>query len=439
MKRITPRRAVALAAITAAATGALAAPAVAIQQPSTATTKAGPSTCFWAGPVTRLQNNFAYPDSGAAYWAARYTPPAGAQLTLKGSFPHARYLSLNAYRADASPSDVLTDTKIRPDAGATNPFGAGARRDAAKRGYTVRLLPQQPPADPAAREANTIYTGDAGSIQTLVMRIYVPDKGKDITGGVGLPAVSMRLADGSVLTGQALCDAVKSAGLPPVTTLNAATYSSLRNQPGKPVGFPALPTPRWDASYNQPYNLGCSYQGTCGGTPERRIGQYANLDNAYVSAYVSRQLGKVLVLRGKLPTTPKTWNGDARMGTGQLRYWSICQNESLATTVTPDCLFDEQLKVDRKGFFTIVTSRPEDRPANATVKCGVNYLPWPRRGDGAGHLDDGRLLLRNMLPEAGFAQAIQNTKAPGDEAKVMGAFFPKSTYTSKATFEKRGC
>ena len=67
------------------------------------------------------------------------------------------------------------------------------------------------------------------------------------------------------------------------------------------------------------------------------------------------------------------------------------------------------------------------------------YLPWPAAGDGAGHPKDGLLIVRNMLPASSFGQAIQRTATPGDEARVMGPYLPRGTYTTKAAFEKRGC
>jgi hypothetical protein len=163
------------------------------------------------------------------------------------------------------------------------------------------------------------------------------------------------------------------------------------------------------------------------------------MDNAYLTAFVNRGFGPVLVLRGKLPTTPRTHNGEPFMGTGQLRYWSICQNESLATTKATACLYDEQIPVDRYGHYTIVTSIPADRPDNATTRCGVGYLPWPADGDGAGHLDDGFLIVRNMLPSPWFHQAVQDTVTPGDEAAVMGPYLPTGRYMTTAQFEARGC
>ena len=66
------------------------------------------------------------------------------------------------------------------------------------------------------------------------------------------------------------------------------------------------------------------------------------------------------------------------------------------------CLYDSQVPTNKKGKYTIVTSLPGDRPSNAKTKCGVGYIPWPENGDGAGHLDDSVLIMRNMLPASNF-------------------------------------
>ena len=67
------------------------------------------------------------------------------------------------------------------------------------------------------------------------------------------------------------------------------------------------------------------------------------------------------------------------------------------------------------------------------------FIPWPARGDGAGHLNDGTLIVRNMLPAASFHHAIQDTTVPGDEQSVLGPYYPVGRYTTKSVFQKRGC
>lgn len=60
-------------------------------------------------------------------------------------------------------------------------------------------------------------------------------------------------------------------------------------------------------------------------------------------------------------------------------------------------------------------------------------------GDGAGHLDDSLLIMRNMLPANDFGHAAHDTRTPGDEKAVMGQYLPDGQYTSKLAFEGSGC
>jgi hypothetical protein len=434
-------------ACAAAATGsAIAAPERAVQASEQG--QIPQTDCFWTGQIaSKFSNdpaqNYAFPDSGAVYWTAKVTMPQGARLVFKGKYAHARYQSLNSYDGTTNaPTDALNDVSTKPDRGSTNPFKPGARRDGTKRNYTAAMLNQ---TVPATKAPNTLYAGVEGQAeQQVIYRIYEPDsfKKKELTGGVGLPAAELHLADGSVKKGQAACDALQARSGPlAITTLPQSLYQSLREPDGKPATFPAKPTPVFRTFYSTANVLSCWYQGDCAGTPPRIGGQYSNVDNQYVGAFVNRGFGRgpVLVLKGRLPTTPDTGPDVKRTGRGQMRYWSICQNESLYTTVGAGCLYDAEIPVDKDGNYTIVTSRPGDRPKNANRKCGVGYVPWPAAGDGAGHLDDGFLVVRNMLPSSTFHRAIQNTKKPGDEAAVMGPYLPKGTYTTKAAFQRQGC
>jgi hypothetical protein len=406
------------------------------------------TTCFWANRIASKfsddpATNYAFPDSGAVYWTAKVTMPEGSRIVLKGKYAHARYQSLNSYNGTTNaPTDALNDISTRADSGSTNPFKPGASRDKPRRSYTMTVLNQ---TVPAVKAPNALYAGvDGQTVQQVIYRIYEPDSftEEELTGAVGLPVPELRLADGSVQRGQKACDTLKAQNGPlAITTLPKATYESLREPAGKPATYPALPSPVFRTFYGTANVLSCWYGADCGGTPPRAGGQYSNIDNEYVGAFVNRAFpgGPVLVLKGKLPTTPQTGTDVKKMGTGQLRYWSICQNESLYTTIGAGCLYDTEVPVDKSGRYTIVTSKAADRPKNATRKCGVGYIPWPAAGDGAGHLDDGFLIVRNMLPASNFRQAIQNTRSPGDEAAVMGAYLPKGTYTTKAAFQKEGC
>lgn len=408
------------------------------------------TTCFWTNRAAaryELGNpaaNYAFPDTGAIYWSAQITMPQGSYIVFKGRFAHARYESLNTYNIGPthSPVDALNDVSTRPDRGSTNPFRAGANRDAAKRSYTITMYNQPPPAQ---KGPDTLYAGVAGQVgEAIIYRVYLPEPftRADLTGGVGLPVPTLHLANGSVQTGATMCNSLQAKSGPlPLTTLSQSQYQALRDQPGKPATFPAVPTPVFRAFYNTQFAIACGYLGECSGNPQRIGGQYSNIDNNYIAAFVNRGFpaGPVLVLRGKLPTTPRTGPRVARMGSGQLRYWSICQNQSLYTTAVSGCLYDAQIPVNKNGYYTIVTSLVRDRPKNAIRRCGVGWIPWPAQGDGDGHLNDGLLIVRNMLPSPSFHHAVQGTTAPGDEQAVLGPYYPRGHYTTRTAFQKNGC
>jgi hypothetical protein len=117
---------------------------------------------------------------------------------------------------------------------------------------------------------------------------------------------------------------------------------------------------------------------------------------------------------------------------GQLRYFSLCQNESQSQRFIA-CATDDQTSVGRDGFMNYVVSTPSERPANARPKCGVTWIPW---GPQAG----GVLIYRHMLPNPSFAHAIQRVPEQGKEKQVMGDYLPVSRYyAGRAAFEKLGC
>lgn len=101
-----------------------------------------------------------------------------------------------------------------------------------------------------------------------------------------------------------------------------------------------------------------------------------------------------------------------------------------------------QVPLDEHRNYTIVCSRAEDRPKNATVENGVAWIEWSPRGEG---LDDprnrddfGMLMLRIMATDPAWKQRPDNVTAPGTEEAVMGPYLPRGRYTDKATFEAEG-
>lgn len=398
------------------------------------------SDCFWQGPYVKENpaTNFAFPDTGSAYWSAQYTLPEGAILRLKGDFPYARYMSINSYRLDTTPADAINDTKIIPNKDSINPFIDGNPRNNPNRSYVLTVASGEAPE---SRPVNTIYDYATGQT-TLVYRVYVPNKGKDLLGGVKLPQVELTTRQGEVLTGKAACSALKASDkLASGVFIAPDTYAAARqNNPAKEI-------PVWRTSYNMKDDIQCVFYGVCNPNPKRNVAYYANLDNQYISTFLDRSIKPIVVIRGKIPQVPKTWNGEDHFDNknAQLRYWSMCQNEFYSQRVS-DCLFDEDITINPDGRYTIVTSITSDRPSNATKECGVNFLKWSENGDGfsvvAGkedHKNDARINVRNMLPASNFPNAIQNTKTPGDESTVLGEYLPQARYFTKAEFEALGC
>jgi len=415
-----------------------------------------PATCFWEGPISTKRETtrgfdgrtFNFPEESATYWLARLNLPADSRLVLHGRYPHGRYMSLNSY-SDGAPTDALSDITIDPRPGSTNPFNKGARRDLRKRSWRVQVLDEPPPAS-GARLPNTLYAEPAlGAAIELAYRVYEPDRGYDLTGGTGLSRAKLVTADGQKLRGQDACDAVNDSNREiTVQTIPTPLWQSARATPGCDAETnPAYDPVRWERFFNVNYAslaviTDCTPQGRdarLAMEAESQGGFYSNRDSAYIFSHLSRDFGPVMVLEGTLPKSPQTLDGPTRMPPGELRFWSLCSGESRVTTRTPDCLADHQVLEKSGREYTVVVSRRNDRPENARAGCGVAWLNWGNRGDGAGDRDYGLLIMRNMLVSPDFDEAIQNVPQPGQEKEVMNEHFPNSAYSTTAEFEDRGC
>lgn len=400
-------------------------------------------SCGWLARISGDQLNVAFPDAAAKYWIARIALPPGGHATLSGEFPHARYISFIDYTAATQAIDGIADYQIAPDAGSSNPFLTGADRTATRRSYSVDVVAGSPPAK---RAANTLYaanvdgskTSEPGSV-LVIYRVYEPDRGRDIAGGVGLPAISV-VSSGGQRTTLPDCpdDSLPDLGLrPQLAAAGMPGGSTLPN-----TGLGSRRSPPW-VRYTNAANglaggvLNNDVTGDSAYPPASQVtntlpsgGFYENVHNAYMTSNYSAGFGAVLAFRGRAALTPPTLGGEATMGAGQLRYWSFCTNNVL--TMYYDCANDDAVAVDASDRYTIAISNAANRPANATTACGVTWLP-------AGPLPQATVILRNMLPAPGFAEAIQNARQ-GSERKTLGSYYPVGTYYSqRSDFERLGC
>jgi hypothetical protein len=377
--------------------------------------------------------NILYPDSSAQYWSASYTAVPGTRIRIDGIFPYSRYTSWNLYDPLLRPFAKESDFQLVPDPGSGNPFLPGAKRNTpvAQRHYTLYITfsPSDHPGP------NTIYV-DPSQHPTglLTLRVYVPDKGRDATGGVGLPQVSWEPATSSPLPLPVGLPSVSSPcqGLEKPTT--SVVTGAFANQNGPAAGppYPGTDPPTWRKFVNICQSGADLLLGnplgdqvpTSGPNPCASFGSggfLSNLDNAYVYAFISRGYGPIVVFHGKAPTFADTYPDAAVMPSGvQVRYWSFCQNDPFSERYVA-CSRDDQVSRHR-GDYTIVLSPPADWPAAAQRRCRnvTSWIPW-------GPQPQGVVLYRQMLPATSFSQAIQNVSY-GSEKSQMGVYYPAARY-----------
>ena len=415
------------------------------------------------------ENNFAGPDTDTIYYYTRFQLPAGAKVTIHGQYPHSRFMSYTTYKTingvTGYPATALIDAQIKPNRGSVNPFLPGARRDAVKRAYTITVSGQVPAAKPSP---NTMYAGQAGMTgQTqqveFELRMYRPDRGINGAGGVPLPQPTLTLANGKTFTGRAACTnlqdqggiakfaqkALASEGVPP------ALYRSLRDS--APAPHPATAVPVWHRFFNtqrllEPFYAGTSRANLISSLPTNITGGfYSTPNNAYMLSYVDRTIGpnhnghNILVLHAKMPTHPHTYDREKVNDSAgkQVRFWSLCNYGSYANPpllpANSACLFDEEVPTSRAGDYTIVVSLPQDRPKNATAKCGVAWMNWGTAGDGQGRQTLDLLAIREQIDARSYTQGLDKVTTPDTEKQVLGAHYPNGKYMTKAQFQKQGC
>jgi hypothetical protein len=411
--------------------------AVALPVPGAAADATSPQSCGWVARLSGDQVNAAFPDQAARYWIAQLPLPPGFHAEISGVFPHGRYISFITYDPATRAIDGIADSRIVPDPGSTNPFVVGADRTAVNRSYTVSVRNEVRPAQPAP---NTVYTGrpddptktsQPTQSALVVYRVYEPDTGLDITGGVGLPKLTVASDVGGQRQDVPDCPDHSLPSTQQVTDGLAGSGPGAGNDSIPSTKLGGRNPPQWVRYTNAVNGVanGVLNNDVTGDTPAwpvvsgatntvPRGGFYENIDNAYMTSFITASFGDVVVFHGKTPTTPRTYDGEPTMGGGQLRYWSMCSNVS--TTQYLACLKDDDTPVDGKGYYTIAISTAANRPAAATANCGIGWLP-------KGPLPSAPIILRNMLPDPGFKQAVQNA-TQGTEQKTLGRYYPNGYY-----------
>lgn len=394
------------------------------------------ANCAWLLRSDPDLLNIAFPDEDATYWVAAVPALPGTRLRIDAAFPAARYFSFNTYDVALRPTDVLTDYQLDPVDG-LNPYrtaGPGGR-------YRAYIAPG---AVPDVRADNTLY---AGQIQlpggaalpnpawAVLYRVYLGEG--DAAGGVPLPRLTLEAAVQETPIALQGCNPLPPEGVPSLLNdliRNASGPDALNLLP-----FPLAPdTPEFVRFYGLPETLRLLLSNAAGfSLPLQAVtaadtggGFLSNIDNAYVTTMMSRQQGNLYILRGRAPRQAHH-PSEAPLGAAQLRYWSLCTNEFLSQRYV-GCLHDDEVPLDRHGFFTVVVSDPANRPDTIEDTHGLAWLPW-----GAGY-PDSVLIYRHMLPSPHFLEAVQNVPYGTPAVDVMGDVLPEIVYCDRATIEAAG-
>jgi hypothetical protein len=409
-----------------------------------------------------------WPDKRPTYLLAQLVMPAGSSISLHSTFPHARYFKLALYKLihntfTALTEESITDKDIEPDPDSINPYRIGAARTADNRSFTLHFLAQDPPANKADRAANTVYVGKDEAEVQAVLRVYLSDQGYDGAGWGPADRSSAergftfegRLADGTKLSPEQIeKQFTRPLGFAPPPLTVAQWYGLVDAKDNDPSlsaqAAPARKDPVWENFWTVPYSVAGPFK-----TPEMRAkmrytsaGAEAGADpsTVYMLAYLSRSFAPVYVFRGKMPTFPDTFAGPdghglATMPATEVRYWSVVSVAAAPSGEVWDGLMDMQVPLDKDGNYTIVVSRPEDRPTNATAEQGVAWMDWGAGeglGDPRNRKDWGMLIMRFLTPDPNWEKSPTKVTKPGEEPAVMGPYYPRGYYTTKAEFEATG-
>jgi hypothetical protein len=420
-----------------------------------------------AGPAEKAN---LYPDLSATYFVINIHWEGN--LTLRGKFPNARYVSFTAANELGSGQlgngNYIRGDQIIPDPGSSNPFwppSMGGSRNVTHRNYTLYVVLGNTPENPPN---NTLYTGDLTSTKRLHLsiRTYLVDNHYDGTGNAklepslaseeaissALPTVTLDLPGNKSISGPSLLKILhaEKEGDPNGYTIEQWLYN-IENSKDK-INAPCLPIPLSTLFWNTDYSVTGSFIAE---HPEKRVREYPpsdaggfanNPDTKYMILSFSFGFGEVLVVRGKMPTHPKTRRGETTLPEDpQVQYFSVSTAAAPPSGEGWETYCDEQIPLDKDGNYTIVVSWPWNRPRNAVLENGI---VWMSPGNGEGHyvgarLWVGLLYFRFQHCSPNWKESPANIPMPSIEKPIpqdpiiMGPYYPRGEYMLTSTFEEK--
>jgi hypothetical protein len=346
-------------------------------------------TCAWHTKSTPYKW---MTDTNANYWVALGLAEPGATLAISGTYPSARFVSIEA---DAVPSGAfiagLADKDFPPQAGSVNPFALGTPRGVGA--YTVTVAFTATPPSPAP---GTIYVNlPAGTTFSLVYRIYLVDTGATVEGNVPLP------------------------------TITALGYGGV-----VPPGCTAMATPATPAKIAAP-DIAWSAPLTPSLPPFHRVD--GNIFSNVFSANLATNLPppSLYVIRFKAPTTSHTLSGGPIDLSAQLRYWSLCLY--FRDGYDYSCVADEQAVTSTRGVVTFVIGLWYEQPTNATASNGVTWIGLPVFST------PYFVLIRQILAAPTFTQSAFAVPPGAPAYPTMGLYSPLVVACDTAQFEANEC
>eukprot|EP00008_Paramoeba_atlantica_P013321 CAMPEP_0201482696 /NCGR_PEP_ID=MMETSP0151_2-20130828/6957_1 /ASSEMBLY_ACC=CAM_ASM_000257 /TAXON_ID=200890 /ORGANISM="Paramoeba atlantica, Strain 621/1 / CCAP 1560/9" /LENGTH=453 /DNA_ID=CAMNT_0047865507 /DNA_START=227 /DNA_END=1588 /DNA_ORIENTATION=- len=427
----------------------------------------------WGRPKGLLYGNFPgtaveqkanlYPDMAATYNVANFCLPRGGSLILAGEYPHARYLSFTIANqlggGQFGNGTYLRGDQIAPDPGSSNPFLSSVGRDVTNRRFTIFVVQGKAPKKRPAQ--NTLYTGTDSERERihLSIRTYLADRGYDGTGnvkidgaGFGLPAVTLALEGRKKVSGPDLLQLlrVQKDGDPNGYTIGQWLFNV--KSAGDSVNAPCLPEPTFQLFWNTDYSVTGAFHAL---HPRERVINYPpstaggfanNPDTCYMIAPISFGFGEVVVVRGKMPTHPRTRSGETTLPEDpQVQYFSVSTAAAPCSGQGWDTVCDEQIPVDKNGYYHVVVSNPWNRPTNALRENGV---VWLNPGIGEGYYIGARswvgcIYIRYQNTSSNWVESPANIPMPTEEEPIpqdpfiMREYFPVAKYMSKAKFERK--
>jgi len=357
-------------------------------------------------------------DLNAAYYYYLFNAAENDTLRFEfsGDFPHSRYMSFTLYNVNNQlPVGVLNDYEIEPDAGNQNPFVPGTDRATADRSYTVRMVPAG--SDQAGLPNTLVIPADV-EIACLLLRVYLPDDGQPLDGGVGMP-------DTSVFD--------DATGEPADGPAKLRVEDYLSGNLGDTLGL---------MTKTQEYYAALSTQ-----VESWRL-EIPNAFPQYENPYIWMPLahpgpGRVALVRFRAPSFTDTGGGEgAFSGEEDVRYFSVSVG-GLLTTMTSRTINDSELAIDDEGYVNLVIGAPWLLAPFARLR-GWNFVPTRQHAQPI-------LVFRQMLPQADFEGSFLRIfkldlyEPPGTQVEELkasnfvGDWAPQGEYCTTWEFIKMLC